>query len=38
LFFSFKRIIPADKQHLRWFQFRNEGGDRILNLASVAGK
>jgi type I restriction enzyme M protein len=29
---DFKRIFPADKQHLRWSHFRNEGGDRMLTI------
>jgi type I restriction enzyme M protein len=27
---DFKRIFPADKQHLRWSHSRNHGGDRML--------
>ena len=29
---DFKRLFPADKQHIRWSYFRNEGGDRMLSI------
>lgn len=29
---DFKRVFPASRQHLRWSQFKNEGGDEMLKL------
>lgn len=29
---DFKRLFPANKQHIRWSHFRNEGGDRMLTI------